>query len=104
MAKKHKKAIKQKSTFNLIATIAFIAIIVIVAIVYYYIVSSNRSAQNDSSSSGGNPQVIHGELSGDLKVHFVDVGQADSIIVQFPNGMNMLVDAGENNNESKTYL
>lgn len=34
-----------------------------------------------------------------LQVHFLDVGQADSILVQLPNGQNMLVDAGNNNDD-----
>ena len=34
----------------------------------------------------------------DLYVHFLDVGQADSIFIQLPNGENMLIDGGEASN------
>jgi competence protein ComEC len=40
--------------------------------------------------------------AGVLKIHFLDVGQADCILVQAPNGQNMLVDAG--NNDDADYI
>jgi beta-lactamase superfamily II metal-dependent hydrolase len=41
-----------------------------------------------------------------LKVHFMDVGQGDSVFIELPDGRNMLVDAGTRGSEStiRDYL
>lgn len=35
----------------------------------------------------------------DLKIHFIDVGQADSILIELPNEEEVLIDAGNNGDE-----
>lgn len=39
-----------------------------------------------------------------LTVHFIDVGQGDSIFVQAPDGQTMLIDAGLSNGKAENYL
>lgn len=45
-------------------------------------------------------------VKGNLEVHFLDVGQADSILIKTPTGENMLIDAGNNSdgNFISTYI
>ncbi len=44
--------------------------------------------------------------TGELSVHFIDVGEADSTFIKFPNGQTMLIDAGEaeNGEEVEEYI
>src|SRR5690349_24864554 len=39
-----------------------------------------------------------------LAVHFIDVGQGDSILIQVPDGTTVLIDGGNANGEALAYL
>lgn len=59
---------------------------------------TQSSAATDVKDNNDNKSVVNGQL----KVHFIDVGQADSILVQQGNS-SMLIDAG-NNGDAQTIM
>ena len=57
---------------------------------------SKRPQQADGLESSASEAPELAGRNDILKAHFLNVGQADSILIQFPGGRNMLVDAGNN--------
>ena len=98
MAGRSKKFNKRSAIF----IIAVIAILAIAAVIVYFVAPDifgklAPSPGGDTSADDG-PPLIAGE--GELQVHFMDVGQGDSILILFPDGKDMLIDCG---NKSSGY-
>ncbi len=81
--------------------------IIIFAVLLLFVAGCNNSSVSTGAFSPGSeanqpiPMPDQTAPSGQLKVHFLDVGQADSILVQLPNNQNMLIDAGNNDDGDK---
>ena len=62
-----------------------------------------QSQEQQSTKDTAPTTVVTGQK---LKVSYIDVGQADSILIQIPNGKNVLIDAGNNGdaNTITSYL
>ena len=111
-AKKQVKKAAKKNPGIVIALVALVIVVVVVAVVLYLKVpavhdaveniisrqSSTNNGANNNTNQGGNSNLVLGE--GELKVHFIDVGQGDCIYIQFPDGKDMLIDCG---NKSSGY-
>lgn len=57
--------------------------------------SNSTSTKSSFSEKATSPSYKTLSSSGNLEVHFLDVGQGDSILIKLPNKQTMLIDAGE---------
>lgn len=98
MAGRSKKFNKRSAIF----IIAVIAILAIAAVIVYFVApdifGKLASSPGGDTSADDGPPLVAGE--GELQVHFMDVGQGDSILILFPDGKDMLIDCANYNNAS----
>ena len=64
--------------------------------------TNEQSIQNENVDKKESTQTVNNSED-NLKVHFIDVGQGDSIFIELPNDEVMLIDAGESSEEEKVY-
>lgn len=62
-----------------------------------------KDDENDFMSEAGNYNTKV-EVLNDLKINFLDVGQGDCIVIQLPDGKNMIIDSGENKTAVKEEI
>ncbi|MBQ9083479.1 MAG: MBL fold metallo-hydrolase [Clostridia bacterium] len=74
--------------------VILLSILVVVYSAYEYFFVENNFFNGDPLFSANGEGGSTGD--GNLNVYYLDVGQADSIYVELPNGQNMLIDAGNN--------
>jgi competence protein ComEC len=97
MVLKFKNKVNKKQWFGLLASIMILGSVATGCSAAEATVQTNTKALTTAvTTKTETPKAkVTTEVKGELKVHYIDVGQADSILIQ-QSGQNMLIDAGNN--------
>lgn len=85
-------------------TALLLILLCVIAICYYLYNGGYLFKKQPQVAVSGLSEIFNGVTEspdGELKVHFIDVGQGDCTLIQFPDGKNMLVDCGESGTDTR---
>lgn len=100
LTKKQKEKVRKFALANWKCLLVLFLIVVLLLVVAYYagwldiLINKFRKDEEPVLSTAGGYETKVDEF-GELKVTFLDVGQADCIIIELPDGKNMIIDGGD---------
>ena len=104
LSKRQKKEVHKFALANWKVLLAIFLILVVLCVVAYYLgwfeKLKNYFDKDDEpvmSVAGGHETRV--ERLEDLQVNFLDIGQGDCIIIELPDGKNMIIDSGDGNSD-----